>query len=82
MCDCLHDPRIPRDISVVAAAALLAMIWVSLTRLETRTKESNCCASVWDRNLGRGMKVKVGLCSAEVPRCLRGGCSIARLLPL
>ena len=38
---------------------LQASIWTLFTRLETRTKESNCCASVWDRNPRREMKVKV-----------------------
>ena len=33
--------------------------WLSLTRLETRTKESNIYASIWVENPRCEMKVKV-----------------------
>lgn len=42
-----------------AAFAILTK-WFSLTRLETRTKESNVYASVWVANPRRAMKVKAG----------------------
>jgi hypothetical protein len=44
-----------------AAAFEILMKWFSLTRLETRTKESNIYASIWAWKPLCAMKVKVDL---------------------
>ena len=51
-----------------APSGVLRMLvnWCQITRLETRTKESNICASIWVENHECAMKVKEVVWASEV----------------
>jgi hypothetical protein len=54
------SPKAPTGRDERAAAFGILTKWFSLTRLETRTKESNIYASIWAWKPLCAMKVKVG----------------------
>ena len=55
LCDCCC--KVIRVVFLYNTLGTLVVIWVHPTRLETRTKESNMCMSLWVR---------------ETPRCNEG----------
>jgi hypothetical protein len=57
----VRSPKCSTGLDEIEAAFEILMKWFSLTRLETRTKESNIYASIWAWKPLCAMKVKVVL---------------------
>ena len=65
------------QVSLAAWPACLMANMFLLTRLETRTKESNACASSWGLNLQCAMNMPDGICAPTANQSIRTGLSLS-----
>ena len=81
-CSAPRPPPVAEAVTSHYVPRTLAVKWPHSTRLETRTKESNMCASLRVKEARRRNESEGGLAPPRREPCPRAGCIVDRPIPL